>query len=220
LTSSKTPDGLEAADVLDAMLYADLVEAGGLAAALRAVARETGLDLGPVEPSDKWGRSAFVTARTDSSRGPVAVLLGLDKRRFSLSLGSRQAAHGWAEGGMADLNEAARAIAAWRQGTKLREMAVQFPFVEYSALSQAYEDGTPVESQWRDLLASPEHAGYHDLLERLHADAEIAELFAFFSMGTLRLAKDSIDYSLGEIFVKLRSDGGLVVPSSNSREEG
>jgi len=220
LTSSKTPDGLEAADVLDTTLYADLIEADGLAAALRAIARETGLDLGPVEPSDQWGRAAFVTARTISDRGPIAVLLGLDKRRFSLSLGSRQAGHGWAEGGTSDLIDAARAIDAWRQGAKLREMAARFAFVEYPPLSQAYEDGTQVQSQWQELLTAPEYAEHHGLLQRLHADSEIRKLFPFFSMGALRLAKDSVDYSLGEIIVKPRSGGGeYAIASSSAPEE-
>jgi hypothetical protein len=126
---ARNPDGLTPADALNAETYPDLIEAGGLAAALRQVAHAEHLDLGEIKVQNEWGRSAFTTARLTADRGAMAVLLGGDSHRFSISAGQPFRDPGWVSGSTPDLAEAARMLAAWRAGVKLRELTARFPFL-------------------------------------------------------------------------------------------
>ncbi|NUP47411.1 MAG: hypothetical protein HOW97_08860 [Catenulispora sp.] len=194
-------NNIGAAEAIDASLYPDLVEAGGLAPLLRQMASTQHTDLGEVEPDTPRGRGLYVTARMTSDRGPVKVLLGLDSRRFSISLGDAETARGWASGSTPDITEAARAIEAWRHGSKLKDMTERFPFVDYPRLSQGYEDGNPVETQWSLLLEDDDFNTYRSLLAALHGDPVISHLFPYFSHWVLRLTKDPFDLDTNQIAI-------------------
>lgn len=198
---TRTPDGFTPADALNAELYSDLVEAGGLAAALRQVAHAEHLDLGEIKVQNEWGRSAFTTARLTADRSAVAVLLGGDSRRFSISAGQPFKDPGWVSGSTPDLSEAARMLSAWRAGTKLKELTARFPFLEYPPISQGYEDGAPVPAQWEIVLADQEADGYRDLLIALRTDDLVGGMFPYLSMFTLRLAANPYDMSAAEVVV-------------------
>lgn len=216
---ARTPDGLTPADALNAELYTDLIEAGGLAAALRKVAHAEHLDLGEVKVQNEWGRAAFTTARLTSNRGAMAVLLGSDSHRFSISAGQPFQDPGWVSGSTPDLAEAARMLAAWRTGAKIRELAARFPFVEYPPISQGYEDGTPVPAQWELVLADQEAEDYRDLLTALHADDVAGGMFPYISMFTLRLAADPYDMSAAEVVVARGPEKGLYRVSSSGLDD-
>ena len=192
---------ISAAEALNASLYPDLIEAGGLAPLLRRMAAAEHIDLGDVEPDTPHREGLYITARMTSDRGPVGILLGLDSRRFSISLGDAKTARGWASGSTRDITEAARVIEAWRHGLKLKEMAERFPFIDYPRLSQGYEDGNPVETQWNILLEDDDFGDYHSLLTELRADPAISSLFPYFSHWVLRLAKDRFEPSAKQIAI-------------------
>ncbi|MEY9887711.1 hypothetical protein ABIA31_001340 [Catenulispora sp. MAP5-51] len=217
---ARTPDGLTPADALNADLYPDLIEAGGLAAALRQVAHAEHLDLGEIKVQNEWGRSAFTTARLTADRGAMAVLLGGDSHRFSISAGQPFRDPGWVSGSTPDLAEAVRMLAAWRTGVKLRELTARFPFLEYPPISQGYEDGTPVPAQWKIVLTDQEAETYRDLLTALHADDVTGGMFPYLSMFTLRLAADPYDMSAAEVVVaRGPEEGGYRVSSSAAEGE-
>ena len=194
-------NNISAAEAIDGSLYPDLAEAGGLAPLLRQMAATRHIDLGEVEPNTPHGRGLYITARMTSDRGPVGVLLGLESRRFSISLGDAKTARGWASGSTPDIAEAAQAIEAWRHGAKLREMAERFPFIDYPRLSQGYEDGKSVETQWNILLEDSDFSEYHSLLAALHADSAVSRLFPYFSHWVLRLTRDPFDPDAHQIVI-------------------
>lgn len=215
---ARTPDGLTPADALNAELYPDLIEAGGLAAALRQIADAEHLDLGDIKVQNEWGRSAFTTARLTADRGAMAVLLGGDSRRFSISAGQAFKDPGWVTGSTPDLSETARMLAAWRTGVKLRELTVRFPFLEYPPISQGYENGAPVPAQWKIVLADQETETHRDLLTALHEDDVTRGMFPYFSMFTLRLAADPYDMSAAEVVVATGPEEGCYRVTSSATE--
>ncbi len=70
-----------------------------------------------------------------------------------------------------DLLEVAEALAFWRQGAKLKELSKRFPFMTFDRLSQAHEDGNPVETQWDILIGDDTFLAYRELLLALHEAA-------------------------------------------------
>lgn len=199
-------------EILDVEHYADLVEYGGLVAAIEYVSRRNGIDLGRIYPQATSGAGLYKTANADSSRGKMSVLLGLGRRSFSLKLEGRGFI--WAGGSTSDLSTLTMAMDAWRRGEKLRDISRDFPFLEYERISQGHEDGNPVETQWNIVIESARLRPYRNLLLSVRADARLRELFPTFSHDTLRLAMDCYDREAGEIVIQLLPDGSRSVLAS------
>jgi hypothetical protein len=144
----------------------------------------------------------------------MRVLLGLGRRWFAVTFDNVDADLVWASGGTDDLREVVAVLGAWRRGDTLRELGNSFPFMKYSRLSEGYERGTPVETQWEIILDDPRGSVRRDLLLRLHADDRLRRMFPSFSHETLRLAKDHSDRSAGEVLIDARSDGTYAIWSS------
>lgn len=193
--------------------YPDLVASGGLRPALASTARELHVDLDFAGDGSESDAQDWSTARIASPRGEVRVNLGLGVRRFALTMESGRG-YVWASGSTTELSEAVGAIAFWREGATLVELGARFPFMEFSRMSRAYEDGNPIETQWAILMESDEFPSYRELLAALHADPGLRRLFPFFSHWTLRMTADHHDAGAGEIVVRRRAGEDYVLWSS------
>lgn len=198
--------------------YADLVERGGLREAIVSIAREHRIDLGTPPDHSESEPQAWSTADFASQRGAMRVHLGHGARRFAITLDSGQG-YVWASGSTTDLSETAEVMAFWREGAKLRDLGNRFPFMEFDRLSQAYEDGNPVETQWEIIIGDDNFLGYRKLLLALHADSNLREMFPFFSHWTLRMSKDCYDTQAGEILIQPTASEGYIVWSSLKPEQ-
>ncbi|MFJ8666972.1 hypothetical protein [Streptomyces sp. NPDC093600] len=197
--------------------YSDIVEQGGLQPALVSSARTHDLDLGAAETDPVSQKHHWSTAEFPSSRGAMRVHLGHGARRFAITLDSHHG-HVWASGSTEDLGRAAEAMAFWRQGATLGELHERFPFMEFDRLSQAYEEGNPVETQWGLLIEDDVFLSYRELLSMLRANGKLGRLFPFFSHWVLRLALDCYDSQAGELLIKPTPEGGYAVWSSEAPE--
>lgn len=198
--------------------YPDLVEYGGLQTTIGSIARERGIDLGvTIERSESEGQ-AWSVAEFASQRGAMRVHLGRGVRRFAVTLDSDQG-FVWASGSTADLLEVVEALAFWREGAKLKELSDRFPFMEFDRLSQGYEDGKPVETQWDVLIGDDTFREYRELLLALRADPELRKMFPFFSHWTLRMLKSHDDPREGEILVQPHAGEGYLIWSSSTPEQ-
>ncbi|RKT09593.1 hypothetical protein BX285_6688 [Streptomyces sp. 1114.5] len=198
--------------------YPELARYGGLTAAFLATAAEHGIDLGDElrAPEPDWTPTA---AQFDSPRGTMWVNLWLEERGFSIKLGNSRGGHPWAEGATPDIAEAAGVLAAWKHGATLTELSERFPFMTYTRLSQGYEDGNPEAVMWDLQIGDPKFEEYRDLLIALRAEPQLARMFPFFSMWTLRLAKDAYREEPGELLIRQQDDGSYLLWSSSETEE-
>ncbi|MFI6738921.1 DUF6193 family natural product biosynthesis protein [Nonomuraea sp. NPDC050451] len=172
--------------VINAGLYPDLLRAGGLAPALRETAHAMKIDLGPVNGQSGDGR--HITAKIESSRGTISILLGVEMRQFSINIyGST---FSWAYGFTDSLVDVARVADAWRANVTLRELIRRFPFMDYDEVAASYENGTPIEGQWERLFADSDLIEMQGLLRSAHARRELATLFPYVSHMTLRFVAD------------------------------
>lgn len=202
-------------EVFNVDLYADVVEAGGLADAVGKVARRRNVDLGDLDVPPSWGR--FLSVGLDSPRGPVSVRIAKEVRKFSITLGSETGNFVWANGSTEDLTEVVEVIDRWRRGEILRELKDAHPFMEYSKLSQGYEDGNPAAVQWEIVLTDERHQDSLALLQSIFSEERLRSLFPFFSHGALRLSIDLNDRTAGEIRVDALPDGQYRVESTADR---
>ncbi|MFD0026248.1 DUF6193 family natural product biosynthesis protein [Streptomyces sp. NPDC058382] len=193
--------------------YADLVEQGGLRAAVASIAIEHKADIGATAKEGEPGAQVWSAADFASPRGPMRVNLGRDARRFAITLDGDRG-HIWASGSTANLVEVVEVLAFWRQGAKLKELSNRFPFMEFDRLSQAYEDGNPVEVQWGIILGDDNFHLDRELLLALREDPNLCQLFPYFSHWTLRMSKDCSDDQAGEILIQRSLGEGYVIWSS------
>jgi hypothetical protein len=207
-----------AKNVIDAGLYPDLLRAGGLAAALREIGHVIDVDLGPVHV--KSGDGQYKTALIESNRGTISILLGVEQRRFSISISG--GTFSWAHGSTDHLADVARVADAWRAEVTLQELTRRFPFMNYDEVAASYENGTPIEGQWARLFADPELSEMQVLLRSAHAKPELATLFPYVSHKTLRFVADPHVRS-GETMSITPTNTGLVrveiLGKSETRQE-
>ncbi|MET9107928.1 hypothetical protein [Streptomyces zhihengii] len=197
--------------------YADLVELGGLAAAIQTVARRRSCATGFDEEFFSVSGDAFSAATFPSPRGDMRVNLGLGVRRFAVTFDSDQE-HVWASGSTESLSELVGVMGSWINGIRLPELHQQFPFMEYTRLALAYEEGNPAQVQWDILIESEIYAPYRAMLAALRGSDEISRLFPYFSHWTLRLKGNGADSDMPEICVQSAGDGGFSVWLSGNHE--
>ncbi|MEU4147907.1 DUF6193 family natural product biosynthesis protein [Streptomyces parvulus] len=207
----------EVSRFINPALYPDLVELGGLGAAIAHAADRNGLDLGQVESASSNPRGHLVTARLHSDRGPILIHLGKERRLFSISIEGE--VRPWAEGATGDIDDAVGVVGAWRSGVTLRDLKSRFNFMDYDELAQAHESGDPVETQWKLLLREEDRPILQNLLRTLYADPGLRGFFPYLSMGILCLARDISDRRAGEIRIVPGGDGSHRVQSTLSGEE-
>jgi hypothetical protein len=199
--------GREAHDSLDAELYPDLVESGGLALAMRAAAGRQSIDLGPIHTQS--GDGLFTTAELESTRGPVTISLGSEERFFSVTMSHE---FQWAEGSTTDLDQVVAVIAGWQGGMGLRELSRRFPFVHPETLALAYEDGRHLEVQWAFVLGAPNLEIAMPVLRAAHANPRLRGLFPGTShRAVVTFDRDYANRRAGTIQISLQPEGTLTV---------
>jgi hypothetical protein len=172
---------------VDAEWYPDVAAEGSLATALEKAARETGADIGGVEPMTS---NVFQGAWMPSVRGGIVVNTVRGKRLFSISMandGTSTAGNSstrttynrqsWAYGATDDLSDVVRAADSWRRGLKLRELQEAFPFMTYSRMALANEDGNAREVLWDLLIDEPDYRQARPLLQAARADDQLGQMW-------------------------------------------
>ncbi|MFJ8104622.1 hypothetical protein [Streptomyces sp. NPDC096132] len=174
-------------------LYPDVAAAGGLGAAMAAVAERRRCDIGPVA-------SAAVPVRIGTDRGVVSVGLAAEERLFLI--GIHTPGFTWALGSTDDLGRAVEAVAAWRAGVPLVDFEGAFEFMELDEFAPALEAGNPAPLQWSRLLSSDFHADQRSLLNRIHEDDRLRLLFPTITHGVVRLRVDAMDGGSRQFLVR------------------
>ncbi|MDT0475977.1 DUF6193 family natural product biosynthesis protein [Streptomyces sp. DSM 41014] len=216
MTSDTAPPGRQEPLRADASLYPDLASAGSFAGALETVAAELGLSLGRilVDGSDPY-RSAGVE-NTVADRDVCWISLGSVDRWFFFSGWSRGVQ--LVSGATQDLGEMARALEAWRNGLRLKEIREVSPFVEVTELAEAHEKG-PAEAvavKWRLLLEDLRQESERlelarrtlKVAELAHAEPQLRRLLPLTSHWSLHFSTcTGFPYSWDVPFIDPMSDG-------------
>lgn len=125
-------------------------------------------------------------AYTLTSASPSTCVIALGDRRARVM----RATHGlllhffdrveMAHGHTKESRLAVRACVRWLDGSNLQQLRVEYPFVRFSELQLAYEQGTAVETQWQILLRNG--PGGHlngELIELAWRDPFLGKLFPY-----------------------------------------
>ncbi|MFC9244922.1 hypothetical protein ACFT7S_13060 [Streptomyces sp. NPDC057136] len=156
------------------------------------IARVQGVDLGKVRTVSGWDAGAEVI----TDRGRVVVSPQPEDATFRVRiLDSRVSA--WSEGWTSDLAAAVGVAGLWRRGGRLRELQDRVPFMSRSELAQAFEDGDPILTKWRQLLSSEWHLRDRLLLQAAHAHRELPAFHPDMSQCSLMLSRKPFDFESG-----------------------
>ncbi|MFD4907300.1 hypothetical protein [Kitasatospora purpeofusca] len=199
--------------------YPELARHKDLRAAILATAADHGLDL-DLETRSPDPEGAPTIAQFESPRGTMKVDLMRTERGFDITLYSNRGwLSQWADGTTADLTEATGVLAAWKHGATVTGLAQRFPFMTHLRLSQGYDEGNQVTVMWDLQIGDPTFAQYRELLVALRAEPQLAQMFPFFSMWTLRLVKDSLRKQPGELRIQQKDNGSYLLWSSSETDE-
>jgi hypothetical protein len=179
-------------------LYPDVTASGGLASAMREVARLRGLDIG-LAP---WAHGVI---GIETPRGYLAVGMATEERLFRL--GVHIPDFRWEIGATGDLGLLVEAVAAWREGLPFDVLAARFPFMDLNELAGDLARGEPAASQWSALLSTEYYRRQWDLLRRLHSDGVLRRMFPTVSHGAVRLRVEALDAAGRQVLVH-QDDGG------------
>lgn len=129
--------------------YADIIAAGGLAAAMAQTAAVLGLEIGPVEPAPD-SRASFQIPSPLLGRAALTILARGDRRLFMVD--NHESGIACARGRTTDLAEAVRAAATWFAGGDPHAMKAAAAFIELPLAAEARASGsaqTVVEVNWQ-----------------------------------------------------------------------
>jgi len=173
-------------------LYPDVTASGGLASAMREAATLRGCDIG-LAP---WATDAV---SIETARGFLRVGTATEERLFRL--GVHIPGFTWEIGSTGDLGLLVEAVAAWREGVSLEELAERFEFMDLDEFTRALESEEPTASQWSDLLASEFNRRQWNLLHRLRTDEVLRHMFPTITHGAVRLRVDPLDGASRQVLV-------------------
>ncbi|MFC8538138.1 DUF6193 family natural product biosynthesis protein [Streptomyces sp. NPDC057249] len=125
-------------------LYPEVARAGSLQNALQAVIDRAGPGL-TVELTSSPGWR-YVAAKSETDSRSANVLMAKDERHFSVECWARNV-H-MASGGTQDLSEVAGAMRSWHEGSTVRALTTQWPFLRTWELAEAHECGEAVPARW------------------------------------------------------------------------
>lgn len=205
-------------------LYADIIAAGGLAAAMARTAAALGLEIGPVEAArDRFLADARIPSAVPG-RAHLTITARRHRRLFSLDNHERGIAY--ARGRTPDLSELVRAAAAWYAGADSHAMKRAAAFIELPLEADARATGSAravVEANWqlkRDAWAR--HWEYHPdgwqehttitalraLLDAAYAEPRLRRLYAVTSHHILSFSQCT-DYPYARVgpAIEPRNDG-------------
>lgn len=160
---------------------------------MESVASAQGVDLGELRAVSGGG----VGAEADTERGRV-VVYPRERETFHvllcLHLGFT-CSEGWTD----DLAAVVGVADLWRRGGLLREVHDRFPFMSWDELAQAFEDGDPAPTKWRQLLSSEWHRRDRPLLEAGHAHPDLRMFYPDISHRSLLLIRKPYDMESGTV---------------------
>ncbi|MBA4863858.1 hypothetical protein H1V43_21350 [Streptomyces sp. PSKA54] len=173
---------------MNSEFYPDVVEAGGLAAALEQLAADLRVPLVLV-PGQKEVPESVGIATTAPGRLPLLVVPRTDTRGFQLI--GRAGDVDIVTGATRELRDVVEAGAAWGAGTAVPRMRETLPFLRFDPIAEAHERGpaAAVAAQW-DLLrekaaGAPNFPEFGLLLEAAYAEPRLRQLFPFTSHWTV-----------------------------------
>ncbi|MEJ8646401.1 DUF6193 family natural product biosynthesis protein [Streptomyces sp. MS1.HAVA.3] len=169
----------------------DTASPAGLVLRIEHIALAQGLDLGEVRTRSGWDAGAEVS----TDRGKVVVsLCAEDSFRIQIL---RHRGFPSSEGWTNDLVAAVGVANLWHQGGSLRELHDRFPFMSWSDLAQAFEDGDPAPAKWSELLSSEWHLRDRPLLQAAHAHPDLCKFWPDISHRSLMLCRTPFDSESG-----------------------
>ncbi|ANP51678.1 hypothetical protein J2Z21_007203 [Streptomyces griseochromogenes] len=158
---------------------------------MEIIALAQGVDLRQLRPVS----GGDVGAEMGTGRGKAIVSLHAeDTFRVRICL---HGAFAWSEGWTNDLVAAVGVADLWCRGGRLRELHDRFPFMSWDELAQAFEDGDPVATKWRQLLSSDWHLRDRPLHEAAHVHPDLRVFYPDISMGSLMLSRKPFDLESG-----------------------
>ncbi|MEV0644445.1 DUF6193 family natural product biosynthesis protein [Phytomonospora sp. NPDC050363] len=177
-----------------AELFPDVAALGSLAAALRKIAAEHGLELGDVRANERSPISDATVESTTPRREALGIGAAALKRIWcptGWGMGISLISGGWTD----DLVQVARVAHEWRAGTPLTEIRQALPFVKVTRRGEAAEHGGPaavVDVQWESMLmreaGTDEWPQHRALIEAAHAAPTLRQLYPYTSMWTLHFS--------------------------------
>jgi len=178
--------------------YPEVVAAGSLAAALQAVAAESG-PLFPVTASEGNMLGRATVPSTVPHRNPLAINAYVWKRHWHIRGEEAFQDMELIGGDTADLAEIAKAARAWHTGAALAEIRACVPFVHLSGRFEVADDD-PVQltaSEWQHMRTEASEADwpeYQALIEAAYAEPALRALYPFTSHWTLRFSTSTRPY--------------------------
>lgn len=193
----------------------DGTQQGDLVQRMQLIAMAQGLDLGEVRAV----AGSYDDVEAGSGRGPIIVSPrtdGMFHVRFQLHR-TFPLSEGWTN----ELVAVVEAAALWRRGCGLRELHEHFPFMSWSELAQAFEDGNPVPTKWGELLSSAWHLSDRPFLQAAHDHPELRLFYPDMSHGSLMLSRKPFDMDSGLVKINPLSGGDYRVTMfpGNFRQE-
>ncbi|MBR7826392.1 hypothetical protein KDK95_08770 [Actinospica sp. MGRD01-02] len=125
----------------------------------------------------------------------VAVHTNADGYRLSFWWKGRELGHGWS----ASVASIARAADKWVREVGLEHLSAEFPFVTFTGLQLAYEQGRATEFQWQALLGGAGGA-YRELIELASRDSVLSALFPQTGHRLALLQSEDSSDALASIF--------------------
>lgn len=180
--------------VPNAQPHPDVVAHGSLAAALQAVARQRGLEVGQVVADENQPLYRARVVSDVPRREPMSIhtLRTGDAMRLWM-IGGQSHGIELISGITDDLSEVARAAGLWKGGAAIDDIERQLSFVKLHRLALAAEEGPArvVTEQWRYIR---EQAGKKDwpeqglLVEAAYQEPKLRQLYPYMSHYSLRFS--------------------------------
>lgn len=173
---------------MNSEFYPDVVEAGGLAAALEQSAADLRVPLVLVPGREGTPESVGI-ATAAPGRLPLVVFPRADARGFHLIGRAREV--DIVTGEARELRDVVEAGAAWAAGTPVSRMRQALPFLLYDPIAEAHERGpaAAVAAQWDRLKEkaadTPGFPEFGRVVELAYAEPRLRQLFPFTSHWTV-----------------------------------
>ncbi|MGW3415006.1 DUF6193 family natural product biosynthesis protein [Streptomyces sp. NPDC000888] len=199
---------------MNSEFYPDLVEAGGLAAALERSAADLRIPLVFV-PGRKGIPDSVGIAATAPGRLPLLVFPRADARGFRLI--GRAGEVDIVTGEAPELRDVVEAAAAWGAGTTVPRMRETLPFLLFDPIAEAHEHGpaAAVAAQWdrlKELAAdTPNFPEFGLLVEAAHAEPRLRRLFPFTSHWTVAFSSCTGRPYRDEVAISPQYGGGRYI---------
>jgi hypothetical protein len=192
--------------------YQDLVDAGGLEAALLAACPDCDIDM-----SDAPGAFGGFVATVSRHDRVVTVMPLVGRRLFRVRHKLR--ATYLSRLSTTELAEVTGSAATWLSGATARELAAAWPFADFVDIADAYDSGDRIELRWQLFRAAREF----DLAEFIEAamqEPRLRRMYPFRSMYWMSFRPTAVEYRVPGPWVRSAGDGRFTVVEDQRAEPG